>query len=183
MVSMFDKLSKAFDAVENVCLYVSAACAGLIMLMVSADALGRYVFNKPIKGVTEFVEEYLMVIVIFLALSATNKSGYFLKVELLEKYFPRRVKMVFHPIIAVLGLVIMLLIMIASWDSFVRVWETGELSVGMIPYPLAPAYFFVPLGCGLICIRLFRDLVRLIRDGARHETGHSSKNIKVVEEL
>jgi len=179
---MFKRLSKAFDAVENACLYVSAACAGLIMVMVSADAMGRYLFNKPIKGVTEFVEEYLMAMMIFLALSATNRSGYHLKVELLEKHFPRRVKAVLNPVIELVGLGILLLIMVASWDSFLRAAETGELSVGMVAYPLAPAYFFVPFGCALICIRMLRHLVALIRGKAPHGGDHAGHD-KIVEEL
>jgi TRAP-type transport system small permease protein len=180
---MFDRLSKTFDAIENACLYVSAACAALIMGMVSADAMGRYLFNRPIKGVTEFVEEYLMVIMIFLALSATNKAGYHLKVELLEKHFSRRVKSVLHPVTELLGLGILLLIMIASWESFVRAVETRELSVGMIPYPLAPAYFFVPFGCALICIRMLRSLVRVIRGGPTDETQHPPDEENMIEEL
>lgn len=179
---MVDKLSKAFDAVENVCLYVSGACAALIMLLVSADAIGRYMVNKPIMGVTEFVEEYLMVIMIFLALSATNKTGYHLKVELLEKHFPRSVKAVLDPLITLLSLGIIILITVASWDSFARALETGELSVGMVPYPLAPAYFFVPFGCALLCIRLFRELVRMVRDGPARGPSHPADN-EIVKEL
>ena len=162
--------------------YVSAACAGLIMVMVSADAMGRYLFNRPIKGVTEFVEEYLMAMMIFLALSATNRSGYHLKVELLEKHFPRRVKAVLDPVIELLGLGILLLIMVASWESFVRAAETGELSVGMVAYPLAPAYFFVPFGCALISIRMLRHLLTLVRGGSPHDGGHAGRD-QIVEEL
>ena len=171
---MYHRMSKAFDAFENVCYYISAACAGLIMIMVSSDVLARYIFNWPIMGVVEFVEEYFMVLLVFLALSTTYKKGYHLKVELLSKQIPHRVKKVIDPIIIALIFIIILLILITSWNSFVQVFQSWELSVGMIAYPLAPAFFFVPIGCALLCIRLIRDFIMCFRDGSLADTDHLS---------
>lgn len=177
---MLTKMSHAFDVVENVCFYLSAFCGGLMMLMVSSDAIARYVINKPIMGVVEIVEEYLMVIMIFLAMSMTNKSGYHLKVELLERFIPPLVKKILDPTIIAMNFTIIFLIMVASWGSFLRVFETKEISVGMVPYPLWPAYFFVPLGCALLCIRMFRDFIRYFRQGS---LDHRAEADKVIEEL
>ena len=180
---MFKTISDAFDFVEKICFYVSALCAGLIMLMVSSDALARYVFNKPIMGVVEIVEEYLMVMVIFLAMSVTNKTGYHLKVELLERFIPQRMKKVIEPTIIVLNFSIIFLILVASWFSFVRAFKTGELSVGMVPYLLAPAYFFVPFGCALLCIRMFRDFIMCFRNSRSCAMDHHANNDGILEEL
>ena len=173
-------MSHAFDVIENVCFYLSAACAGLMMLMISADAIARYVINKPIMGVVEIVEEYMMVVLIFLAMSMTNKSGYHLKVELLNRFIPPWVKKVLEPTIIALNFTIIFLIVVASWGTFVRAFETKELSVGMVPYPLWPAYLVVPLGCALLCIRMFRDFISCFRHGC---LDHPAETDKVIEEL
>lgn len=177
---MLTKLSHAFDVIEKICFHISALCAGLMMLMISADAIARYVINKPIMGVVEIVEEYLMVVLIFLAMSMTNKSGYHLKVELLDRFIPPWVKKVLEPTIIALNFTIIFLIVVASWGTFVQTFETKELSVGMVPYPLWPAYLVVPLGCALLCIRMFRDFISCFRHGC---LDHPAETDKVIEEL
>jgi TRAP-type transport system small permease protein len=174
MAGMWKKISNAFDVVETICWYISALCAALMMVMISSDAVGRYFFNHPIQGVVEIVEEYLMVILVFLALSMTNKTGYHIRVDLLERFIPLRVKRVMNPILQAASFLIILLMMIASWGSFVRAFKSGELSVGMVPYPLWPAYFFVPLGCALLCIRLFKNIVKCFKDDGTGEAEQHS---------
>ncbi len=45
----------------------------------------------------------------------------------------------------------------------IRAVQEREFSDGLLQYPLAPAYFLIPLGSGLLCIRLLQDIVKMIR--------------------
>ena len=46
--------------------YTSVVATIVIMGLTSADALSRYLFNRPITGAYEITEKYLMVAAIFL---------------------------------------------------------------------------------------------------------------------
>lgn len=156
---MFKMLWRGFVLLEMFCFAISTASAALIMLLISSDALARYFLKTPIMGAEEFVYEYVMVILVFLAMSTTYRAGHVVKVEILEAVLPFRIKRVLSPILLSVSLAALLLITAASWHSFVRAAREVERSVGSIPYLLAPAYLFVPLGILLLCIRVAEDIV------------------------
>ena len=47
---------------------VGAICVVLMMLHVTADVVGRYLFNAPLPGTTVWVANYYMIIIVFLAI-------------------------------------------------------------------------------------------------------------------
>ena len=66
-------------------------CVGgvAMMLLTSADALFRYLFNSPILGAYEITEKYLIVAAIFLGLSYAYRGGVFIRVTFLVDRLPR----------------------------------------------------------------------------------------------
>ena len=59
-----------------------------MMLLTSADALFRYLFNSPILGAYEITEKYLIVAAIFLGLSYAYRGGVFIRVTFLVDRLP-----------------------------------------------------------------------------------------------
>lgn len=141
------------DRIEQVCLGVAGVALIMLMLLTTVDTLARYVFNAPLTGIVEFSEEYLMVAVIFLPLSYVYISGGHIKIELLERFFPARVKAVTQKINIAFGLLLFALIAYAFIPSIQQAIEINEVSSCALAYPMAPAYIMVTLGCLLICIR------------------------------
>ena len=60
---------------ELVLVYASVLAALTMMCLTSADALSRYLLNRPIIGAYEITEKYLMVATIFLGLSFAYRGG------------------------------------------------------------------------------------------------------------
>ena len=68
---------------ELVLVYASVLAALAMMCLTSADALSRYLLNRPIIGAYEITEKYLMVATIFLGLSFAYRGGVFIRVTFL----------------------------------------------------------------------------------------------------
>ena len=56
--------------------YASVLAAFAIMCLTSADALSRYLLNRPIIGAYEITEKYLMVATIFLGFPSPIAAAY-----------------------------------------------------------------------------------------------------------
>ena len=157
---MLRHLWRGFTLLEKSCFAISTLSAAVIMVVVSCDSLARYFLKTPIMGAEEFVDEYVMVILVFLAMSTTYREGHVVKVEILESVLPIGLKKILSPVLLLISLATFLVITNASWHSFVRAIRETERSVGSIPYLLAPAYFFVPLGTLLLCVRIAEDIFK-----------------------
>ena len=79
---------------ERVMLYISTLSTFVLMLLTTADAGGRYIFNRPITGAYEVSTNYLMIAAIFMALSFGYRQGSYIRVTLLTSHLRGRVKLV-----------------------------------------------------------------------------------------
>jgi len=77
---------------EQVLVYAGVAAMLAMMCLTSADALSRYLLNRPILGAYEFTEKYLMVASIFLGLSYAYRGGMFIRVTFLIDRLPAALK-------------------------------------------------------------------------------------------
>ena len=78
---------------ELVLVYASMLATVAMMCLTSADALSRYLLNRPIMGAYEITEKYLMVATIFLGLSYAYRGGVFIRVTFLVDRLPARLKL------------------------------------------------------------------------------------------
>jgi len=147
---------------------VLAAVAGTVLLVLAvlttADALGRYLLNMPIPGAGEITEDYLMVALIFLPLSHTFMQGGHVHVTLFERYIPKRARGFIERANLLLAFLLFALITAAGWRRFVEAYRIDEISTSSVGYPMWPCYALVPIGCGLLCLRLLLTIVGGSRD-------------------
>jgi TRAP-type C4-dicarboxylate transport system permease small subunit len=132
---------------------ISAGFIFIMMLLVTADVFGRYVFNEPIKGAGEIVE-LMMVLVAYLAFahSVFNKGN--VTVDLVTSRLSSRTN-------AILNIV-------TSWGSAVIlgliVWQLSIKGVEgvvsshrvtlLLGIPEAPIYFAAAFGGLIACVEL-----------------------------
>ena len=65
----------------HVLLWLGMAAAVLMMLHVSADVMGRTVFNRPLEGTTEMVSAYYMVAVSYLPWAWIARNDAHIRIE------------------------------------------------------------------------------------------------------
>lgn len=153
--SVFDRI---FDNMERVLLVLACLSLFVMMAVSTLDSMGRYILNMPIPGVLEITEEYFMIAVIFLPLSYVYFRGGQIRIEMLEQYFPQKVRYYLDKFNKIVAFILFLLIAIASSRIFIEAVKIGEISNCSLGYPLAASYAMVPLGSGFLCIRALQML-------------------------
>lgn len=149
-------LNRLIDFVEKICLLGSAVSILLIMFLTTIDVVLRKLTTSSIPSLFEFTADYLMVALVFLSLSYVFKTGGHVRVTLFTGLIPNLIKKPLNKIVEGLGLVFFALIAVAGWKNAMMAYDFQEVSSGLLAYPLAPAFFLVPIGSGLICIRIFQ---------------------------
>lgn len=150
---MKDKPKDMIAWVEWICLIIAGVALIILMLLTTADALLRYVFSAPLTGVLEFSEEYLMIALIYMPISYVFVAGGHIKVELLERCFPPKVKWLLEKMNTLIGFGLFALITVAAIPIVQAAIQIGETSSSALAYPIAPAYAMVVIGCFLLCLR------------------------------
>ena len=155
---MLGKVEWVVEFMEKICLAGSSCAMLLIMLVTTFDLLARKLIDYSIPSLYELTEDYLMVSLVFLSMSYVYSVGGHVRVTLLEKHFPPSIKRPLQKFLLLLALILFGLITLKGWEVTVRAVEFQEVSNSVLAYPLAPAFFLVPLGSGLLFLRILQSL-------------------------
>lgn len=156
---------RVFNSIENAATWVSAVVTGAMMVLITVDAFCRFGLDRPIQGVYEITEDYLMVIAVFLAISYTYASGGHVRVTVFLRLIPKKAHVYLEVPLLVIALVFSLLLTVGGWNHAMEALRTGERSTTMMGYPMAPAYLFVPIGMAMLSLRIAQNLASVLRSG------------------
>lgn len=143
---------------------VMAALAGLslvlMMLSISADAAGRYLFDRPVEGAYEMTGLYFMVMAVYLMLSANHAGNHHVRLDAAAGWLRRRLGRFYDRLLALIGLLAFLPLGWAVLDEGVERLIAQEVTFGPIAFPVYLSYVWVPLGVMPLILRLVLDLVQ-----------------------
>jgi TRAP-type transport system small permease protein len=159
-------MKKLLDGCERLMLYVSALATFALMVLTTADAGGRYIFNHPITGAYEVTTNYLMIGAVFLGMVFGYKKGAFIRVTLLTSHLPRKVLLVLNHFIQGVSILYGLALVVATYQQAVRTLATGT-TLSSVDIPLGPAYVIVPFGLFFMSLAMILDM-RKVRKGESH---------------
>jgi TRAP-type C4-dicarboxylate transport system permease small subunit len=164
-MSALQTIGKVLQRCELVLVAAGVLAAAGMMLLTSADALSRYLLNRPILGAYEITEKYLMVALIFLGLSYAYRGGVFIRVTFLVDRLPRAARLVADHLAYLVTLACCLILL---WASGQQAWRAlgDTTTLTTIPLPVGPSYLFVPLGFLALTVMLLADLPRVRRGRA-----------------
>lgn len=145
--TLINRLSALLAALASLAL-------ALMMLHVTADVIGKYVFNAPIPGTAEVVASYYMISVVFLPLAWLEVKNGPIVVELFYEMGSPRAKRTMVALGTLLSLIFYGVIAWLSWGPAVHAWRIGEIVEGAWRVTIWPTKFFLPLGLGLACLAL-----------------------------
>jgi len=137
-----------------------------MMLLISADALGR-LFGAPVQGAYEFTTYYLMVIAAFAALPRSYRTGGQVRLELLEPWLARIPGKAAYRGVVLVSLAAFLILLWFSGEEALRRIIDRDTTFGAIQWPLYLSYVWLPIGVGILVLRLALELV--LPDGPGHE--------------
>ena len=154
-------IGKWLDRAEKVCLAGSAFTAAAIMLLTVIDVVLRKFSHHSIPSLYEFAQDYLMVALVFLSISprvqdrGPRAGGALYGLYSRGPPGPRSTNCWKSSLLG-----FFLLLSWAGWSAAAEAWSFNEVSSSMLAYPLAPALFLVPLGCGLSACRVVQNIFR-----------------------
>ncbi|MEH7246862.1 TRAP transporter small permease [Neobacillus niacini] len=154
-----EKFVKLFDRIENLFMVLAFISITLMMLLISGDAIGRYVFHSPITGANEIVKTFLIVGVVFIGLSNTLKEKEHISVDIVVQKFPQKIRKILSLFVNLLGLLLFIFITYESWIVTYQAFVTNENYIGAFSFPMYAAYGLVPLGCLFIIVRLVINIL------------------------
>ena len=152
-------IKEVLNFLEKICFGVSKIALLGIMFFTSIDVLSRKIFNYSIPSLFEFTEEYLMVALVYLSISYVYVLGGHIRVTLFLKYIPKVIKPVLDRFLMLCGFILFGYIAIIGWEKAIRAFHFSETSNSFIAYPLGPSFLLIPIGAGLLAIRILQNIV------------------------
>ncbi len=157
-------MQKLFDGCERVMLYISTMATLVIMLLTTADAGGRYLFNWPIMGAYDVTTNYLMILAVFLALNYGYRNGSYIRVTFLVERLPGKVRLIVNHLSQVASMLYCILLVLATYKQALLTIDTHAVLGSLDFIPIGPSYVIVSVGLFVLSLGMLLD-IRKVRKG------------------
>jgi TRAP-type C4-dicarboxylate transport system permease small subunit len=135
-----------------------------LMLITTADVVGRGFFNKPIAGTFE-LSEYMLAVIILLGAAYTQQVKGHVAVDFLTSKFSNKTQALCQMLVLFLSLFI---VTILVWQGFMLGIEEKGVT-DQLRVPRAPFKMLVGIGGCLLWLQLLFDFIDSITKVARRE--------------
>jgi TRAP-type C4-dicarboxylate transport system permease small subunit len=136
-----------------------------MMLLVITQIIAR-ALRTALPGIVESLE-LLLVAVVFLGLAYTQSVNGHIRIDIISNQLPVKWRKVLEGLLLVLALGTFGIMTYVSGETAYEAWVFGDYRSGLIEYPMWPSKILIPIGVGLLSLRL---LVQLIGLFARRST-------------
>jgi TRAP-type C4-dicarboxylate transport system permease small subunit len=151
--------------------YIGAVFVGVLGLMTCVNALSRYLFNAPIQGSVDYIENVLVVIVAF-GLGAATVAGEHISVDVLST----KLSSAWQHILKALAVLISFVVFSAlAWRGIVAGLESmavHDTMMTMVNIPLYPFRLILAIGFISCVVALLHEMIQLFRS----KTGDSPES-------
>lgn len=156
---LLKRLDLTLSAIERIFSLFAVVALFAIMSIVASDVALRYIFNRPWGWSYDFISLYVIVGLFFLSLSRTFAVNGHISVDLLHHYLGTTARRACEVVICFLSAGLFATI---TYASAVRTWQhfiANDVLSGSFAWPAWPSAALVPLGAGLITLRLTLAMV------------------------
>ncbi|MBN2059544.1 MAG: TRAP transporter small permease [Deltaproteobacteria bacterium] len=163
---MFPRILKAIDVgfknVLSIVHRISWIMLVLLMILGTADVLGRYFLNRPITGAREISSILVVGIVVLSWAYVQSKKGH-LTIDFVVFQLPHIAQVAAELIVLLISLAVFGTIAWQSGNIAIRCWEIGYL-VPTVQIPLAPFQLLVTFGAFILCLEYIYEIICLFYD-------------------
>lgn len=157
-------IKNTFEKIEKLLHIIGYIAIFAMMILITLDTVGRYFFNNPIQGTYEITEIFLMIMVVFLTLSYSFKTGDHVRVDILYRRFPNKVKNAINVFAMFISAALFAMITYQGWILTHGAWINQEYTFGVITLPMYLSYIWIPLGSGALTLRLIGEGVKEVEN-------------------
>jgi len=148
-----ERLARILTLLENLCAIIAAVALITAILLVSANALSRHLFSIPIEFQLELTQSYLLVMLITLALPWGFRCGGFIRITLLAELMGERAWRYVYRIGLLVSSAYLALLGFEGFTVFIDAWLKKYMIMGVIDWPVAWSWIWIPIGCWLLSMR------------------------------
>lgn len=152
---------KICDILSRILSYISFAGFFVIMIFIVLNVVLRALFDAPILGAYEIVEQMMMVGV-FTSFAYAQRQGSHIRITMLLMHLPRKVSMVLCALTGLMGTAIVCLLTYAAYRQYL-VAATNVYTSAMLKFPLSPFYLLEIVTCVVFALTLLLDVFKNIR--------------------
>jgi TRAP-type C4-dicarboxylate transport system permease small subunit len=160
----FKKIVRFLDylmqPIIRVLLIIGISVLAVMMFLMAADVILRYLFNSPLPGAYELFEYMMAIIVSFGIVYCAHRRGH-VTVDLVVDRFPKKVQAVIGSITSFFSLGLFILI---TWQNLWYIKEQfgSRLTSAVLLIPVYPFVAVVAIGFGAFCIVLLKDFINFL---------------------
>lgn len=145
--------------VERALTVLSAVVVCLMMFLVVTQIMAR-TLRTALPGIVESLE-LLVVAVVFLGLAYTQSINGHIRIDVISNQLPVKWRKVLEGLLLALALGTFGIMTYVSGEAAYEAWVLGDYREGLIEYPLWPSKVLIPIGVGLLSLRLLVQLIAL----------------------
>lgn len=146
---------------ENAFNLLAAASILFLMLLAVFQVIGRAVFNAPVPGFIDFVEQ-AMVMFAFLGVAYCQREGGHIRMDLVLSHMKGRVPWLSELLTTALTLFLICALIYGSWEHFMRAWSFGDSTID-VGLPTWPSKLIVPVTLCILALRLVIQVLGFAR--------------------
>lgn len=162
--------------------YLLLAVAGLLLLammvLITGNAVGRYLFNEPIPGVLTATELYLLVGIVFLGLPYLQRKEGNIAVDIISKDFSDTRTALIKVVVRAIVLVLFLLILYEAALMTLDRLEQRATRTGLVPWPTYVSWGLFTSGLAVFCLRLIVQIY-----GGLADLGAVAAGVRLARQL
>jgi TRAP-type C4-dicarboxylate transport system permease small subunit len=151
---VYGALDRALRVLEIGAAFLGGLVMVIAMVLTSADALLRYLFNSPITFNAYLTTYYLMVAMLILPMAWAFRNGGYIRFLFVASLLPPAVG---HLMLRIGKIVGSAYFGVLAWLAGERFWElyvNGDVQMGEIDWPVSWSWVCIPIGLGLLSLRL-----------------------------
>lgn len=151
-----------FETIEKTLCTIGSIALGMMAIVLGVGIVSRYVFGYPIPGIYDIVQ-LLLVWVVFLSLSFTQKGERHIRVEIILRYLSERKRLYLDIAALIFGCI---LCSMMSYQAAKLAWSSlivQEYWPGLLRVPIYPSKIALFLGILTFAIRLLLEVINKIQ--------------------
>ena len=153
-------MRRVLNGCNIILIYTAVTSTFVMMCLTTVDAVGRYLFNRPMTGAYEITTYYLLAAAVFLSAGYTYCEGGYIRVTFFVDRLPSKVKLAANYLVQLGSLLYSVLLVITTFKQALKMVATTE-TLGSLNVPSGPAYVFVPVGFFFMFLLMLIDLPRV----------------------
>jgi len=150
------------DRAEGALTLGAVAATFVMMVLTTADAVGRYVFNRPILVAYELTTNYLMVGAVFLAMPYAYREGANIRVTFLSDRLRGTVRLAVDHVVQIASTLYCVALVVATVQQARHIARTGT-TFTTVDLPMWPAHVGIAVALFVVAVMMLADLPEVRR--------------------